>query len=591
MLPSISAAGSALETWRGIMADDLVVRGGTVVDGRGNAPIQADVAICDGVIVEIGQSVGHGTREIDAQGCIVTPGFVDVHTHYDGQISWESRMVPSSNHGVTTVVMGNCGVGFAPSRPDDHELVIKLMEGVEDIPEVVMAEGVPWNWTSFPDYLDALDQRASDVDFATQLPHSPLRVFVMGQRGVDLEPATPADLAEMRRLTAEAIRAGALGVSTSRSLFHRFRSGALAPSVGSVEEELRTLALGLRDAGSGVFQCIPSLEGSPEGEMAVFQDIARSSGRPVNFSMLLPDMAYIDGIHDAAREGLTIRAHFAPRPTGILFGLDLSYHPFSLHPSFRPIAHAPLAGKVARMRDPAFRRQLLSETAEDPNPFFLKLVNTREYLFLVREPLDYHISLDASLNVQARQRGVPLDELIYDTLLEDDGRAILGLFSRDPRSYVEAMRPLVESDLAVMGLGDGGAHYGMICDAAYTTYMLAQRRDGPLGHELPHLIQAMTSRPAASVGLNDRGVIAAGYKGDLNVIDLDRLSLSRPHVVRDLPAGGKRLFQPSRGYRATIVSGVVTQRDDLPTGALPGRLVRHARNRPRADERLLVSQE
>ncbi|GAA0317555.1 amidohydrolase family protein [Sphingomonas oligophenolica] len=559
---------------------DLVVRGGTIIDGQGNTPVRADVAIRNGLIVAVGRVDGRGIREIDADGCIVTPGFVDVHTHYDGQITWENRMVPSSNHGVTTVVMGNCGVGFAPSRPDDHEMVIKLMEGVEDIPEVVMAQGVPWNWTSFPDYLDALEQRASDVDFATQLPHSPLRVFVMGRRGVDLEPATQADLAEMRRLVAEAVHAGALGVSTSRSLFHRFRNGDPAPSVGTGEEELRALALGLKDAGAGVFQCIPSLESTAEVEMGVFREVARTSGRPVNFSLLLPNSDYVDALHDAAREGLTIRAHFAPRATGVLFGLDLSYHPFSLHPSYRAIAQAPLAEKVERMRDPAFRRQLMAEGPDDPNPAFVKIVDMREYLFLFRDPLDYHLSLEDSLGVQARLRGIALDDLIYDTLLEDEGRAILGLFSTEPRTYVAAMHPLVESDLAIMGLGDGGAHYGMICDAAYTSYMLTQRRNGPLGHSLPALIQAMTNRPAAAVGLNDRGVIAQGYKGDLNIIDLDRLTLYRPEIVRDLPAGGKRLFQPSTGYRATVVSGVVTQQDDQPTGALPGRLVRGARQAP-----------
>jgi len=561
---------------------DLVARNGMVVDGQGNAAVRADVAVREGVIVAVGRVAGRGTQEIEADGCVVTPGFVDVHTHYDGQITWANRMAPSSNHGVTTVVMGNCGVGFAPSQSDDHDMLIKLMEGVEDIPEVVMALGVPWNWTSFPDYLDALDQRTADVDFATQLPHSPLRVFVMGQRGVDLEPASPAELGKMRGLVTEAVRAGALGVSTSRSLFHRFRSGHPAPSVGTEDAELRALAMGLKDAGTGVFQCIPSLESTAQAEMEVLRDIAHTSGRPVNFSLLLPDDAYIDLAQQAAQEGLTIRPHFAPRPTGVLFGLDLSYHPFSLHPSYRAIASAPLAEKVERMRDPQFRRQLLSETAEDPNPAFVNIVNARTHLFHLGNPLDYHRSVEDSLAVKAQQRGIPLDELIYDTLLEDNGRAILSLSSQDPLRYVAAMRPLVESDLAVMGLGDGGAHYGMICDAAYTSYMLAQRTEGGLGHRLPALIQAMTSRPAASVGLYDRGVIAPGYKGDLNVIDLERLTLYRPEVVRDLPAGGKRLFQPSAGYRATIVSGVVTQRDDRPTGALPGRLVRGGQPAPAA---------
>lgn len=559
---------------------DLALRGGMVVDGLGNAPVRADIAVKDGIIVAVGPVSGPAETEIDASGCVVTPGFVDVHTHYDGQITWESRMAPSSNHGVTTVVMGNCGVGFAPAHSTDHELVVKLMEGVEDIPEVVMTKGVPWNWTSFPDYLDALEQRCSDVDFATQIPHSPLRVFVMRQRGVDLEPATDADLQEMRRLTAEAIRAGALGVTTSRHLFHRFRSGHFAPSIGTGEDELRALALGLKDAGAGVFQCIPRLDNPVETEMGVLKDVARTSGRPVNFSLVTSNIEYLPELDAAAAEGLTMRAHFAPRPTGVLFGLDLSYHSFSLHPSYREIAHLPLAEKVGRMRDPEFRRQLLSEKAEDPNPAFVQIVNMREYLFILNEPLDYHASLEDSLNAKAERLGQPLDEVIYDALLQDGGHSILGLFAKEPRSYIEAMHALVETDRAVMGLGDGGAHYGMICDAAYTTYMLAQRLDGPLGHSLPALIQAMTSRPAASVGLQDRGIVAPGYKADLNVIELDRIVLHRPTVARDLPAGGKRLFQRSEGYRATIVSGVVTQADDEPTGALPGRLVRGARGAP-----------
>jgi N-acyl-D-aspartate/D-glutamate deacylase len=565
---------------RHMAAFDLIIRGGLVVDGRGNAAVKADVAVKDGLIVALGQTDGSAVKELDASGCIVTPGFVDVHTHYDGQITWERRMAPSSNHGVTTVVMGNCGVGFAPARPTDHQLVVKLMEGVEDIPEVVMTDGVPWNWISFPDYLDALEERESDVDFAAQIPHSPLRVFVMGQRGVDLEPATDADLQEMRRLTAEAIRAGALGVTTSRHLFHRFRSGQFAPSIGTGEDELNALALGLKDAGTGVFQCIPRLDSPVEVEMGVLKDVARASGRPVNFSLITSNIEYLPELGAAAEEGLTMRAHFAPRPTGVLFGLDLSYHPFSLHPSYAEIADAPLAKKVARMRDPEFRRRLLSESAEDPNPAFVQLVNMRHYLFVIEERPDYHASFGDSLNAKAKHLSVPLEELIYDTMLEDEGRTILGLYSKDPYSYVEIMHDLVENDHAVISLGDGGAHYGMICDAGYTTYMLAQRLSGPLGHSLPAIVQAMTSRPAASVGLQDRGVIAPGYKADLNIIDLDQLALYRPTITRDLPAGGKRLFQRSEGYRATLVSGIITQAEGIPTGAFPGRLVRGARAAP-----------
>lgn len=564
---------------------DMVIRGGTIVDGTGGAPYVADIGVQGGLIAHIGSIDAVGREEIDATGLTVTPGFVDVHTHYDGQITWENRMAPSSNHGVTTVVMGNCGVGFAPVRDGDHQLMIKLMEGVEDIPEVVMAAGVPFNWNSFPDYLDALDQRHSDVDFATQIPHSPLRVFVMGERGANLEPPTLEDLVEMRRYVTEAVKAGALGVASSRNLFHRFRSGELAPSVTTELDEVLALAEGLKDAGAGTFQCNPNLDNDAETELAIFRAIAQQSGRPVTFSLISvptrPDnwARYVAGVEQAAQDGLTIRCQFMPRPMGVLYGLDLSYHPFSLNPSYRPLAQLPLAEKVARMRDPELRSRLLAEEPEDPNPAFVGLLKMVSSLYRIADPADYNFNAEDSLQAEAARRGVPAKELIYEALLEDEGRAILCSYSSNVPDYLAQTRDMIGRDNMIIALGDGGAHYGMICDAAYTTYMLTGRL-GRDGLDLPTIIKALTSQPAKSVGLEDRGVLGVGYKADINVMDIENMVLHRPQMVADLPAGGKRVSQKSKGYVATIVSGAVTYRHGEATDALPGRLVRGIKSAP-----------
>ena len=564
---------------------DLVIRGGSLVDGTGTAAFSADIAVRDGIIVAVGKVAGAGREEIDATGLTLTPGFVDVHTHYDGQITWESRLAPSSDHGVTTVVMGNCGVGFAPARADDRQLMIKLMEGVEDIPEVVMAAGVPFNWESFPEYLDALDTREADVDFATQIPHSPLRVFVMGERGANREPATHADLAEMRRLVAEAVRAGALGVASSRNLFHRFRKGALAPSVTTALDEVVALAEGLRDAGSGTFQCNPNLDNDADDELAIFRTIVERTGRPVTFSLIaMPTQPqnwekYVAGVKQANADGLTIKAQFMPRPIGVLYGLDLSYNPFSLNPSFRPLEGLPLAEKVQRMRDPELRQRLLAEQPEDPNPAFVGLIQSIRDLYRLADPTDYNFQPHDTLAAEALRKGVPVRELIYDTLLEDEGRAILCSFSNSVSDYLAMSRELIGHDHFIVALGDGGAHYGMICDAAYTTYMLTSRLDRD-GLDLPTVVRALTDQPAQSVGLCDRGRLMEGYKADINLLDLANMRLRRPAVNADLPAGGKRLSQKSDGYVATIVGGMVTYRNGEPTGALPGRLVRGARLAP-----------
>jgi N-acyl-D-amino-acid deacylase len=572
---------------------DIVVRGGMVHDGSGGEPYAADIAIRDGRIVEVGNAAGRGAEEIDATGRIVTPGFVDIHTHYDGQITWEHTLAPSSTHGVTTVVMGNCGVGFAPCRPGHRELMIKMMEGVEDIPEAVMADGVPFDWETFPDYLDAIEKRHADIDFAAQLPHNPLRVYVMGERGANDEPATAEDLAEMRKLTEEAVRAGAIGVSTTRHTAHRYRSGRNVPTVMlDGDEEVLALAAGLGDAGTGVFEILNDGRRSRPEQLELMRAIAKVSGRPVSFTLTQESESQgqswrdmLGGLERANAEGLQIKAQVMPRPVGILLGLDLSLNPFRFHPSFRDIENLPLAEKVAALRDPAMRARLLAEKSDDPNPFFKSIVDDLEWLFPLGDPPNYHPDKSDSIAARAIAEGKDPLEVIYDALLEQDGKAVLYRPSanRAGERFEGFGTVCLKHPDVLMGLSDGGAHYGMICDGALPTYFLlhwAGHPDPDKRVELPRAIQKLSSETAEAVGLNDRGRIALGMKADINVIDIDRLELDPPRPSYDLPTGGRRLLQEARGYDATIVSGVVTYRGGKHTGALPGRLVRGAKSAP-----------
>ncbi len=572
---------------------DLVIRGGTVVDGSGGPAFIGDVAIKNGKIAAVGAFAGTGAEELDAAGNYVTPGFVDVHTHYDGQVTWENRLSPSSDHGVTTVVMGNCGVGFAPSRPEHRQLMIKLMEGVEDVPEVVMEKGVPFNWETFPEYLDALDQRQADIDFAAQLPHSPLRVYVMAERGANLEPPTDADLAAMRRLVKEAVEAGAIGVSTSRTYAHMFRDGRPAPSVKTEDQEVLALAAGLKDAGTGVFQMVPNYDMAPRQQFELLRSIAETSGRPVSFTFMQSPKfptGWRDTLADlkqAKADGLSIRGQVIPRPTGGLLGLELSLHPFSLNPSFRKIENLPLAEKVRIMRDPDFRSQLISEQPEDPQDFFKYIVSEKEMLFVLGDPPNYNPRAEDSVGAIARREGRDVNEVIYDALLARDGHEVLyrpmGNIDGTPL-FEGAGRNMVDQDgTTVMALGDGGAHYSMICDAAYTTYFLTYWvKDAPAERAVPveRAVKLLTRDPAELAGLRDRGLVKPGYKADLNVIDFGKLHLHAPHAVYDLPADGRRLEQKAEGFAATIVSGKITYRNGIATGALPGRLQRFARPDP-----------
>ena len=574
------------------MADfDLIIRGGMVHDGLGGAPRIVDIAVKDGRIAAMGAVSGSATEVISAAGLIVTPGFVDVHTHYDGQATWENRLAPSSGHGVTSVVIGNCGVGFAPCKPEQRDILVKVMEGVEDVPEVVMTEGLPWNWETFPQYLDALDARSFDVDVAAQLPHSALRVFVMGDRAAGHEPPSADDLSQMRRLTAEAIRAGALGVSTSRNMLHRTKAGELAPSLFSEEDELAALAEGLKDAGRGVFQIIPAPMGDARSEFALMRRLAERSGRPLSYTLIQmpagdPDAwrQSLEALSAAAKDGLQMRAQVAPRPVGMFYGLDLSFHPFAFHPSYKKIAHLPRTERVARMQDPHFRAQLLSEQPEDTNTVNVKTVKSFQYAYVWGEDANYEPELADRIDQRAKAAGLSVEEYAYDMLLANDGKAI---FYQPGANYrernLDAVREMLGHPQSVVGLADGGAHYGMICDASFPTYFLARwARDASEAQRiaLPQAIAALTSEPATLAGLNDRGRLEVGLKADINVIDLDRLKVHVPSVVYDLPAGGRRMRQLADGYVATIVSGKVTYRNGEHTGELPGRLIRGPQETP-----------
>jgi N-acyl-D-amino-acid deacylase len=566
------------------MTYDLVIRGGTVVDGLGGDPFVGDVAVRDGVIAAVGRVDEPGTREIDAAGLLVTPGFVDLHTHYDGQAIWSDRLTPSSAHGVTTAVMGNCGVGFAPCRPEDHDVLVDVMAGVEDIPGVVMVDGLPWHWETFPEFLDAVAARRRDIDVAAFLPHSPLRVYVMGKRGVDHEPAADEDLAMMRKLAAEAVQAGALGFASSRFTLHKSESGQPIPSYDADRAEIEAIARGVDDAGGGLIQFVPDLvAGDYEPVLQTVFDVAADVGLPVTFTLAIGnagDPFFLDAltmVEKANANGGDITAQIFPRPIGLVLGLELSGNPFIMYPSYREIAGMPLAQRVGQMRKPEVRERILSDKPDPGGHPLMFAAQAWNYMFPLGDPPNYEPSPSDSIGARARANGVdPLDEA-YDRLLDEDGHAMLLVTLANFRDgTLDTVAELIRREDVVLGLGDGGAHYGMICDASFPTYMLAHWvRDRPSGRlSVAEAVRELTSGPARVAGLRDRGRIMVGYKADLNVIDPDAVQLHKPVVVSDLPAGGRRLDQTADGYVATIVSGEVIAENGVPTDARPGTLIR-----------------
>jgi N-acyl-D-aspartate/D-glutamate deacylase len=563
---------------------DLVVRNGTIVDGTGAPAFIGDVAINDGIVTSVGGKTGAARREIDATGLLVTPGFVDIHTHYDGQATWDPYLTPSSWHGVTTIVMGNCGVGFAPLERGKEDFLIGLMEGVEDIPGAALAEGIKWGWESFPQYLDALAGMKRVLDIGAQMPHGALRTYVMGDRGAHNEAATPADIARMAELVREALAAGALGFTTSRTMLHRAKNKEVVPGTFASEDELLGIGRALGAAGHGVFEMASDMIG-PDATMEWMVRLSSETGLPITFAMAQIDKdptAFRDTIAKVKRLNAA-GAHLAPqvsaRPTGMLMGLESSLHPFITHPTYRSeLAPLALAERVARMREPAMRSRLLAEAPSVRDKPTLYFVTNFEKYFRLGEPPDYEPRREASVSAQAAREGRTPQEITYDMMLERDGHELLYMPFANYADYnLDALREMLLDSATTLGLSDGGAHCGLICDASMPTYMLTHWvRDRSRGEKLAleTAVRRQTADTARLYNLRDRGMLKPGMKGDVNVIDLERLKLHAPRMVFDLPAGGRRLIQRADGYRYTIVSGEVTFENGEPTGAMPGHLIR-----------------
>ena len=564
---------------------DLIIENGLIYDGRGNKPFKADIAIRDKKIAKIGLIKEDSKQRIDADGKIVTPGFVDIHTHYDGQATWDPYLRPSTYHGVTTVVMGNCGVGFSPCKPDQRDWLIGLMEGVEDIPGTALHEGIDWEWESFPEYLDALEKKPFAIDVGTQIPHGAVRAYVMGERGINHEIATPEEIGEMKKIVQEAIKAGAYGFSTSRTEKHNDVNGNLTPSITADKDELVEIAKSLGEINQGVLQGISDFYDF-DSEFDIFKTMSKESGRPISITVEQQDarpewwLQLLDGIEEAQNEGVSMYGQVPPRATGILMGLTATLNPFRFHPSYMEIADLPLEERVKIMNTSEFREKLMKEQGVSINPLVDEIVNSFGKMFKLGEPANYEPDPKDSFESLAETSNMTAAEIAYQAMLEKDGRALIyhPLFNYQPGdlSLVEKM---LKHPYTISGLGDAGAHCGAISDASFPTTLVQHwSRDRNRGEKLPleTVIKMQTSETANLLGINDRGVIEEGFKADINIIDYEGLTLHEPEIVNDLPAGGRRLVQKASGYDYTIVSGEVAFIKGEATGALNGRLIRNS---------------
>ena len=576
---------------------DLLIINGTVVDGTGADRRIADIAITDGQIVAVGAHLdGDALDTIDASGLVVTPGFVDVHSHYDGQATWDEVLEPSSLHGVTTLVMGNCGVGFAPVKPGSEEWLIQLMEGVEDIPGTALSEGIDFTWESFPEYLDALEDRRWSVDVGAQVAHGAVRAYVMGERGARNEPADSEDIEQMAEIVREAVAAGALGVSTSRTIAHTAMDGEPVPGTFAAEDELFAMGRALRDGGGGVFELAPAGTAgldlvAPLKEVEWMVRLSAETGQPVTFAMLqVPGAPHLWKEQMAAslqarERGAQLYPQVAGRPFGVLVGWQ-TCHPFMRRPSYQAIAELAIEERIVELCRPDVRASILAEDDSDGSGSLIEGLGALtgamlDQVFVLGDPPDYEPTPDRSVAAMAAHNGVTPDEAAYDAFCAEEGKALLML---PLYNYVEQNHDVIREQLthptAVSGLADGGAHCGFICDASVPTTMISHwTRDRARGEKLPleWVVKKQTADTAELFGLGDRGTIEPGKRADLNLIDYERLDLQTPELVHDLPAGGRRLLQKATGYVATIVAGEVTRREGVDTGARPGRLVRGRR--------------
>ncbi len=559
---------------------DIVIRNARIVDGTGEPSFFGDVAVTDGIIVAVGGVLDGGRREVDGSGLVLAPGFVDVHTHYDGQATWDADLSPSSWHGVTTVVMGNCGVGFAPARRDGHDFLIELMESVEDIPETALHEGITWGWESFPEYLDVLETTPRTIDILAQVPHAALRAYVLGNRAH--EDARPEEVEEMARLVEEALRAGAAGFTSSRTVLHRSKHG-LIPGTTAPIDELYAIADAVGRVGGRVYQLISDAQGSGD-DCEVLAELAERSGGVVTYTVAQSPFApeawreALQFADDQVAEGHDLRPQIACRPTGMLFGLQSTLHPFMSHPTMMEIASLPLADRVAQLRRPDVRAALLSEEPSTTNFLNRFLISRWNEIFPLGDEPDYEPTSATSIGAVAAATGRDPYDIALDLLLEDDGRSFL---FAPLANYVaqdhDAILDMLEHPRSLLGLSDGGAHCGLICDVSFPTYLLTHWvRDRQRGERisLERAIHMQSGQTAESYGLHDRGTIEVGKRADLNLIDLENLTLHAPEMIFDLPGGGRRIVQRASGYLITIQHGRVTFENGVPTGERPGRLVR-----------------